>query len=477
MRLPHRAAAAIGLLAAALTPAAAGQPAPARPNILFVLTDDQASWAVGVSGNPHAHTPNTDRLFREGAYLVNALTVTPVCSPSRASLMTSRYGSELGITDWINPGTEPDLGLDPEMVTWPELLRQAGYRTGLVGKWHLGTKPQFHPTRAGFGHFVGFLGGGTRVENPLLEKDGRNQKFRGRTTDILTEHALEFLRANKDGPFLLCVHYRAPHAPWLPVAEEDWKPFADLDPKLPHPDYPKLDAERAKRMTKEYLASVAGVDRNLGRLLKELDDLKLTENTVVIYTSDHGYNMGHNGIWHKGNGHWLLTEPPEGTENVPKGQRPNLYDNSLKVPAAVRWPGVIRPGRVVERTVTHLDWYPTLLAIAGVKLPENVTVRGRDFLPLLRGDEVEYWDDDFFGQYSTHHQSRTHMRCYRTPKWKLVRDFLNAGRDELYDLEKDPQERANLIDAPGEEVRRAKEELNRKLLKRMEKIDDPVLKR
>lgn len=131
-----------------------------RPNIVFVLTDDQAPWTIGVSGNPQTKTPNIDRLAHEGAYLVNYFTPTPVCSPARACLMTSRYGSEVGITDWINPKTEPDLGLDPATVTWPELLAGAGYSTGLVGKWHLGDVAQFHPNKTGFGYFMGFVGGG-----------------------------------------------------------------------------------------------------------------------------------------------------------------------------------------------------------------------------------------------------------------------------------------------------------------------------
>ena len=120
------------------------------PNILFIFTDDQAPWALGLSGYPHAKTPHMDRLFREGAYLVNAFTTKPVCSPSRAGLMASRYGTELVITDWINPRNEPHHGLDPKTVSWPRLLAKAGYRTGLIGKWHLGTLDKYHPTKFGY---------------------------------------------------------------------------------------------------------------------------------------------------------------------------------------------------------------------------------------------------------------------------------------------------------------------------------------
>ncbi len=445
-----------------------------RPNILFVYTDDQAPWALGAAGHPHAKTPNMDRLVHQGAYLVNAFTVTPVCSPSRAALMTSRYGSELNITDWINPGNEPDIGLDPKTVTWPEVIQSSGYATGLVGKWHLGVPDQFHPTRTGYDYFMGFLAGGTTPKNPLLEIDGEDRRFEGFTTDIITDHALEFIENNRDGPFVLSVHYRAPHAPWLPVPDEDWAPFADLDPQIPNPDYPKLDVPRVKRVTREYLASVHGVDRNLGRILAALDDWNLTDRTIVIYTSDHGYNMGHNGIWHKGNGHWILTEPTVATENIPSNQRPNMYDNSLRVPAIVRWPGTIEPGTIVNHTVTTLDWYPTLVAMAGAKLPEGETIRGRNIVPLLKGESVD-WDDDLYAEYSTHHQSHTHMRAYRTPQWKLVRDFLNPERDELYDLEKDPAETTNIIHAESVEIQSAVARLHDKIIVHMKEIHDPVL--
>jgi uncharacterized sulfatase len=446
-----------------------------KPNIVFIFTDDQASWALGASGHPHAKTPHMDRLVREGAHLVNSFTVTPVCSPSRASLMTSQYGTELGITDWIHPRNEPKLGLAPTAVTWPELLKDAGYQTGLVGKWHLGVPDQFHPTATGFDYFMGFREGGTTPNNPVLEADGKKKKFTGLTADVLTDHALQFVRDSKTDPFLLCLHYRAPHARWLPVADEDWEPFANLDPRIPNPNYPKLDVKRVKRMTREYLASVHSVDRNVGRLLGLLDDLGLARTTIVIFTSDHGYNMGHNGIWHKGNGHWVLTEPPPATENVPRNQRPNMYDHSLRVPTIVRWPGAVRPGTVVEQTVTNLDWFPTLLAMGGVRGRTDPQVRGRDLSAVLRGAAPQDWENDLFGQYSTHHQSRTHMRMYRTQRWKLVRDFRNPQRDELFDLQRDPAESINRISDPSPTVQKAIVDLDEKLRTRMREIGDPAL--
>lgn len=445
-----------------------------RPNIIFVYTDDQAPWAVQASGHPHAVTPHLDRLVGQGAYLVNSFTTTPVCSPSRASLMTARYGSEVGITEWINPRREAELGLDPATVTWPEVLQGHGYATGLVGKWHLGVPPQFHPTKTGFDYFMGFLTGGATPQNPVLEHNSQTQKFMGFTPDILTDHALEFVQVNQQREFLLCLHFRAPHARWLPVADADWQPFDELDPTIPNPDYPKLDTARVKKMTREYLASVHSVDRNVGRLLAQLDALKLSDNTVLIFTSDHGYSMGHNGIWHKGNGHWVLTEPPAATENIPRNQRPNMYDNSIRVPTIVRWPGKVKAGRVITETVSNLDWYRTIVEIAGAPLPADEPLRGRSLVPLLQGAKVD-WDNDFYAEYSTHHQSHTHMRMFRTPQWKLIRDFLDPRRDELYDLQRDPAETTNLIRSDDPRVAEVVPQLHARILEQMKQNQDPVL--
>ena len=455
------------------------------PNIVIIYTDDQAAWTLGASGNEQAHTPNIDRLADEGAYLTNAFVTTPVCSPARAALMTSRYASEFGILDFIaQPGhslydPEEDVGLPQQALTFAEVLQKAGYRTGLVGKWHIGDWTQaeddaYHPTNHGFDYFMGLTGGGTSPEDPSLETARTVRTFDGLTSDILTDEGIAFIERNADGPFLLSINYRAPHGQWLPVAEEDWTPFEGLDPEIPNPDYPGLDIVRVKRRMQEYLASVAGVDRNVGRVVATLDRLGLRENTVVVFTSDHGYNMGHNGIEHKGNGIWITRTRPPDTENVPGKYRPNLYDQSLRVPAIVRWPGVVEPGTVVDETVSSLDWYPTLTEMAGAPMPYGVRVRGRSIVPLLVGDDVEDWDNDFYAEYSMINYARAYMRAYRTPEWKLVRDFMNPHRDELYHLAADPEERHNLIDS-SPEARAVEERLHARILAKMKEIGDPLL--
>lgn len=462
--------------------------AAARPNFVFIYTDDQASWTLGCYGNPQAHTPNLDRLAAQGARLTNALVATPVCSPARAGLFASRYGTEVGILDFIpNPGRKaytPEtgaIGLAARFVTFPELLRRAGYATGLVGKWHVGDWTQdpsrrFHPTRHGFEHFVGLTGGGTSTKDPKIEKDGLETKWSGLTEDLLTDEAMAYIqKQDAKRPFFLFLGLRAPHTAYLPVAPEDTAPYAGRELAIPDPDYPDLNVPDVRQRMRDYLSSVTCVDRNVGRLLALLDQRGLADSTVVVFTSDHGYNVGHNGIWHKGNGIWATKAMPPRQPNITGRYRPNLYDHSLRVPALVRWPGAIRPGTVVARTVSSLDWYPTILAIAGVTVPAELTLRGRNALPLLRGGRVPDWNDDFYAEYSMRIYARVDMRAYRTAEWKLVRDFLNPERDELYHLAADPAEARNRIrDTSDPAVPAAIAQLDAKIRAEMRRIGDPL---
>jgi len=438
---------------------------PEKPNIVFIMTDDQGPWAFGAAGNPNTRTPNLDRLCQEGARLTNYFSMSAVCSPARACVMTSRYSTEVGIPDYIPGGS--DVGLDTCFPTWPSALTKAGYATALIGKWHLGSGDQHHPTRHGYQEFKGFRVGAGISKDPEVEIDGQLEQMKGYTPDILTDFAIDFINRRKSDPFLLSLHFWAPHAntasktpdgdrTWHPLSDADWNQFKDMDPWVPNPDYPNLDLPRLKRMTREYMASVASVDRNIGRLLAVLDRLKLSDNTIIIFTSDNGYNMGHNGIWHKGNGRWIL--------NNNRGDRPNLYDNSLRLPAIVRWPDVIHSGTLIHQTVSNLDWFPTLVSLGGASLPpEDYIIRGRNFLPLLRGLPVG-WDNDLFAQYSMWewHQTGADLRTYRTPQWKLVRDFKHENKDELYNLVNDPDETHNLIQRRDVEIRNVRDSLNEK---------------
>ena len=312
--------------------AATRSPAPPlRLNIVSIVTDDQASWAMGAYGNPDARTPVLDRLAREGVVFRNAFVTTPVCSPSRVGFLTGRYGSELGITDWISPEEgAAGLGLPPGTPTWPAILRANGWRTALVGKWHLGRGPRSHPSAFGIDDFFGFLDGGNTPMDPTLEVGGREQALKGSLPDLVTDEAIRFVTEGRDQPFALLLHFREPHTPYGPVPEADAAALRGVDPGIP--DVRGLDREQVKTWTREYLASVHSIDRNVGRLLEALDRLGLRDRTVVLFTSDNGYNIGHHALHTKGNGHWIaggVTGPP----------RPNMFDTSLRVPLVVRGTG------------------------------------------------------------------------------------------------------------------------------------------
>jgi uncharacterized sulfatase len=406
-----------------------------------------------------------DRIGREGARFLNAFVPTPVCSPSRASFMTGRYGTQLNITDWIAPQeADAGMGLPVGVVTWPEVLRKNGYTTALIGKWHLGAQKQYHPRQRGFDHFFGFLGGGNEPMNPILELDGKEQKYEGSLPDLLVDDALRFIKANRARPFAVCLHFRAPHLPYGPVPEEDSAPFKDLDPTIPK--FPALDVAQVKKWTRDYYASIHSVDRNLGRLLKDLDNLDLAQKTIVLFTSDHGYMIGHHGLNTKGNAHWIA-----GGVIGPK--RPNMFEESIRVPLLIRWPGAVKPGTDIEAPVSNIDTFASVLGMLNVPVPEKVKQEGADFSPLLRGQKVP-WRDTIYGQYDLHNNGLAYMRMIRTPEWKLVRHHHSNFLDELYHLAVDPGEAKNLYQ--NQTHRKVRDSLQARLTAWQRSINDPLLK-
>jgi choline-sulfatase len=434
-------------------------------NVVSIVTDDQGAWALGCYGNKECRTPNMDRLAREGARFLNAFTPTPVCSPSRASMLCSRYGTQVGITDWIAPReAESGRGLPPSVPTWPKLLHEHGYRTALIGKWHLGAQPRFHPTKNGFDRFFGFLAGGSQPMDPVLEKDGKTHTFKGALPDLLTDDALQFLTENKAQPFALLLHFRAPHLPYGPVPTVDSQPFQHLDPTIP--SAPGIVAKQVKNWTRDYYASIHSVDRNLGRLLAKLDELGLSKKTIVLFTSDHGYNIGHHGIHTKGNGYWIAG-------GVAGPTRPNMWDTSIRVPLLIRWPGVVKGGTDIAEMVTNLDLAPSLLSMLDIVPPRQVKWQGMDFSPLLRGRKAP-WRIALYGQYDLHNSGLAYLRMIRTSQWKLVRHHQANFLDELYNLEDDPGETRNLFSTDKHADVRA--DLQQRLTASQKSIDHPLLR-
>ena len=446
--------------------AAEASPAAKKFNLISIVTDDQGRWSIGAYGNRDARTPNMDRLAAEGALFVNAFVNTPVCSPSRASFLTGLHGTQVGITDWINMNeASQGVGLPPETVTWPEVLKQNGYTTALVGKWHLGHLPQHHPTKHGYDHFWGFPDGGAAPMDPRAEVDGKVTQLKGPAPDLLADEAIRWLDANRDKPFALSMHFREPHLPYGPVPAEDSVPFANADVAIP--GLKVLDEQFTRRLTREYYAAVHAADRNVGRVLKRLDELGLAENTIVLFTSDNGYNVGHHALHGKGNGNWI-------GGGVAGPKRPNMYESSVRVPLIVRWPGSVKPGTRVEQPVCNVDTFPSVLAMLGVAMPAGVRQHGRDFAPLLRGETVSDWPAEVFGQYDLHNAGVAFMRMIRTDEWKLVRHHMSNGGNELYDLKNDPGERQNrYYDKKAFDVR---DRLQQRLTAWQESIGDPILK-
>ncbi|MBX3414524.1 MAG: sulfatase-like hydrolase/transferase [Pirellulales bacterium] len=438
-----------------------------RPNLIAIVTDDQGRWACGAYGNRDIHTPHLDRLAREGAIFTNAITATPVCSPSRAIYFSGRWPTQVGITDYFAV-EETDAGAGIRASLWPASLQQAGYRTGLIGKWHLGTQPPFHPTRLGFDHFMGFLGGGNTPMDPTLEVAGEVRKLKGSLPDLLVDDALQFLRDNRERPFALSLHFRAPHRPYGPVPAEDAAHYESLDPQIP--DVRGLDVQQVKRSTRNYYASISSVDRNVGRLLDALDELELTENTWVVFTSDHGYNEGRHGVDTKGNAQWII-----GGMAGPKV--PNMWETSICVPLLMRWPAVIEPGTTIDAPVSNIDMYRTVLGGLGVAVPADCQAAGIDYSPLLRGEDLPE-RDALFGQYDLHNGGLAYLRMIRTRDYKYVRHFHTRFMDELYDLRHDPDEKHNLLDRRGGEataIQARLAELQQRLTEWQRSIDDPLL--
>lgn len=429
------------------------------------MTDDQAAWTTGYSGNQSAHTPALDAFRKKSVNLPNSFVNSPVCSPSRASMITSRYPSELGIMEY---GHAP---LSPKFMTWPSVLQSNGYHTGLIGKWHLGSGAS-HPTEVGYDYFMGFTGGGTKTKNPKLEVKGKQKQLEGFTVDLLTEDAIAFLeRRPQDKPFMLSLHYRAPHGAYLPVSDSIWKLHENREHDMP--DFPELQSGVTKMM-RGYSASVSHFDWNFGRLMKKLESLGLSENTLVVFTSDHGYNVGHHGATHKGNGDWGSKLPRSfhhsNLDKLPGKKMPNMWDTSLRPPHLVYWPGVTKPNSTINEAVNFVDFFPTICEIAKAKIPEGTTVRGRSFVGLLRGENLKKpWVNPLLVQHDTH---LTYvLRGYRTDKWKIIR-CSSHDYGFLYDLERDPEETKNLYESP--EYKKQREQLEEMMKRKMLEIGDPL---
>lgn len=448
-----------------------------RPNILFILTDDQGAWAMGCAGNYDIETPNLDRIAANGVRFENFFCASPVCSPARASILTGMIPSAHGVQDWIRSGNldrellgekkddpyyaceSKPIGYLDGMLTYTDVLQQHGYHCALAGKWHLGDsiRPQH-----GFEKWFTIGRGGCYYYKADMVENGKVYYENRYVTDVITDKALDYLReyAGTEEPFYLSVHYTAPHSPW----EEDQHPQEYVEkyrncpftatPDLPiHPNQiltaPCGTGEERKRLLRGYYAAVTAMDHQVGRMLDELERLELTEDTIVIFMADNGMNMGHHGIWGKGNGTFPF----------------NMYDTAVKVPFLVSWPGHYPKGMTAQRMCSQYDFFQTLMDMAGIDMDFPEKLPGKSFADVFRGNDSRQGDVVVYDEYGP-------TRMIRTPEWKYICRY-PYGPDELYHLTEDPDEEQNLIHS--DEYEKVADELYVRLSQWFHTYADPAV--
>jgi arylsulfatase A-like enzyme len=435
-----------------------GAPPRDAPNIIFVMTDDQRHDAMSAAGNAILKTPNMDRLAKQGVRFTQAFVTNALCAPSRASILTGLYSHGHGVlSNGAGPAFRNQPGLRDDQLTFVHLLRQAGYYTSLVGKWHMASWP------SGFDHWVIFPGQG-QYHDPEMIANGVRLKLRGHADDVAGDQALTFLRDRpRDRPFCLVYQFKSPHRAWMP-AERHARAFDDVEIPLPKnfdddlagrpeavrqhemaialmPDFrergvpeslPPVERKRAnyQQLVKSYYRVLLSVDDNLGRVLDFLDKNGLANDTIVVYTSDNGFFHGEHGLYDKR----------------------LMYEPSIRVPMLVRYPARIQPGQVDSKhMVLNVDVAPTLLELAGVPVP--AALHGRSFAPILEGRPAP-WRDAFlyeYFEYPAEHCVRKH-RGVRTERYKLIHYYEQPEEWELYDLQTDPDEMTNLAARPQQKT-------------------------
>lgn len=437
-----------------------------RPNIVFIMSDDHASHAMSCYGSKINNTPNIDRIANEGMIFDNCFCTNSICSPSRAAILTGTYNHLNGVKSIEDP-------LDGRQVTFPKLLQADGYQTAIVGKWHLGHGGHADPT--GFDFWTVVPGQG-EYHDPEFYEMGERKRFKGYATDLITDFSIHWLqKRDKNRPFMLMCHHKAPHRPWEPD-EKHAHLYEDVDipePETFYDDYAnrsqaaveaKMRIDRDmnetdlkgrspegltpleqkrwnyQRYMKDYLRCVASIDDNVGRLLDYLEQEGLAENTIVIYTSDQGFFLGDHGWYDKR----------------------FMYEESLRMPFIVRFPRVIKPGSRTEAMTLNVDFPSTFLDYAGVAIPEEM--QGVSLRPIFEGTTPEGWRTSMYYRYwmhlDEHHNVYSHYGI-RTHRHKLIYYYAEAlGTSgsieekrppewELFDLEKDPYELRNVYSDPA----------------------------
>jgi N-acetylglucosamine-6-sulfatase len=449
----------LGFLATLVVIVSPARGADARPNIVVVVVDDLRWDELSCTGHPVVLTPHIDRVANEGVRFRNAFATTPLCSPSRASLLTGQYAHRHGIIDNTNRSE-----LSHRLMTFPRLLHDGGYETAFIGKWHMGNDDSARP---GFDHWISLPGQGTS-QNPELNMNGKRERRQGYTTDVLNEFATTFVRRQHDKPFLLYVAHKALHpetiqfddgrlsdpnaAKFIPAPRHatlyasspvskrlnatdtlDGKPALQrkidkqpsLGPKTGTPD----------ETIRERWRMLAAVDEGVGELLHALAEANTLDDTVFIFTSDHGYWYGEHGL---------------------SVERRLAYEEGIRIPLFIRYPRRIKAGRLVDETVLTLDLAPTVAALGAIESAPKFD--GRTLVPLF-GEQEKHPDDwrrsfmiEYFSDVVFPRTADMGYQAIRTERFKYIHYTQLNDMDELYDLQQDPYEMSNIIHAPANQT-------------------------
>jgi len=379
-----------------------------RPNIIYIMADDLGYADLSCYGRKDYQTPNLDKLASQGVKFMNAYAAAPVCTPTRAAFMTGRYPARIkvGLYEPLADGRSDSLvGLSPEYPSVAGLLKNAGYETYLVGKWHLGYLPEFSPIQNGFDYFYGFHAGAIDYishGNDLYENENPVH-IDGYLTNIWADKAIDIISKQHSKPFFLALMFNAPHWPWQGPKD---KPYPDTMPW------------RSGGSPAIYASMMKSLDDGIGRIMKTIDDVKLQKNTVIIFTSDNGgERFSDNGIYQEG--------------------KMSLREGGIREPAFIRWTDSIMPNAVTNQVTVTMDWTATILSLAGAKPDPKFPLDGIDIMPIISGKEAEvnrilYWRIS----------QRNQHKAIRYGNWKYLQD--EKGNEYLFDLKLDPGEHYNL---------------------------------
>jgi len=416
------------------------------PNIIFILVDDMRWDQLGLTGHPFAKTPNIDRIGKEGVTFNNAFVCTPLCSPSRASFLTGQYPHKHRI---INNDRNGLSFISHKLITFPQMLRRAGYETAFIGKWHMGDDDTRRP---GFDHWISFRAQGLFID-PVVNINGQRKQYTGYMTDLLNQLTKEYLQEKHTKPFLLYLSHKAVHAPFLPAkrhenlytsqkytpplnAGDDLSGKPALNRKLPpvdkltipgatpEPAEPRFGRSQSHEdIFLDHLRCLSSVDEGIGMIFDVLEQQGELDNTLIIFASDNGFLFGEHGLFLN--------------KRVP-------YEESLRIPILMRYPKLIKSGIHRNQMVLNVDIAPTLYNLAGVKSP--VPIHGKSLLPVIK-DATYNLRSDFLAEYYL--EKITPLYAYwqavRSERWKYIRYPELPGMDELYDLQNDPGELNNLF--------------------------------